>query len=271
MHRSVLLLLSVTCTGALAEERARDPFVIPRPEFYRIAEEHPSPSPNLFRLIGHDFKHLVTTKENFIILGVGLGAAWGASHFDHDVATSGLNSELSGGGSLDHVFESGEIAGASHTQLGVAMATYGVGKLFKSDGVSELGRDLLRAQIVAGTVTFALKVSVGRERPDGSSNTSFPSGHTSASFATASVLQRRYGWRAGVPAYAFAGYVAGSRLNEGRHYLSDVIFGATIGIASGRTVTLEVAKQRFAVGPTFGADGAVGVQFTWLGPGGDVW
>jgi hypothetical protein len=40
-----------------------------------------------------------------------------------------------------------------------------------------------------------------------------------------------------VPAYAFASYVAMSRLHDNRHYLSDVVFGSTVGIISGRTVT----------------------------------
>jgi membrane-associated phospholipid phosphatase len=40
-----------------------------------------------------------------------------------------------------------------------------------------------------------------------------------------------------VPTYSVASYVAISRLHENRHYLSDVVFGAALGIASGRTVT----------------------------------
>ena len=198
-------------------------------------------------------------------VGVGLGAAWGASHVDQRVATSLLNSEINGGSLLDQVFEAGEIAGASHVQAAIAVTTLGLGKLFSRPGVEDLGRDLVRAQVVAGVITFGIKVAAGRERPDGSSTTSFPSGHTSASFATATVLQRRYGWGVGIPAYAFASYVAGSRLNEGRHYLSDVIFGAALGIMSGRTVTLDLNQERFALAPMV-VPGGAGIQLTWLGP-----
>ena len=80
------------------------------------------------------------------------------------------------------------------------------------------------------------------------------------------MLQRHYGWRVGIPAYAFAGYVAGSRLNEGVHFLSDVVFGATLGIIAGRTVTLDVAAHRFALVPSLGPHRSVGVQLVWLGP-----
>jgi hypothetical protein len=52
------------------------------------------------------------------------------------------------------------------------------------------------------------------------------------------VLARQCGWRVGVPALALAGYVAASRLSENQHFASDVIFGAGIGIVSGRSMTI---------------------------------
>jgi membrane-associated phospholipid phosphatase len=46
-----------------------------------------------------------------------------------------------------------------------------------------------------------------------------------------------------------ATYVAASRLTENRHYLSDVLFGAGIGIVSGRAVTIRRGSERFALSP----------------------
>ena len=116
--------------------------------------------------------------------------------------------------------------------------------------------------LIAGCGTWqAAKYAVGRNRPDGSNNHSLPSGHTATAFATAGVLQRHFGWKAGVPAYAFAGYVGASRMAANRHYLSDVVLGAGVGIAAAHTVTLTLGPRKFALGvaPT---DGGAAVMFT---------
>jgi len=122
---------------------------------------------------------------------------------------------------------------------------------------------LIRAQVVAETTTLAIKYSVGRVRPDGTGY-SFPSGHAAATFATATVLERHFGWKVGIPAYLVASYVAASRLENRRHYLSDVAFGAALGIAAGRTVTIGRGAARFAVGP-MATEGGGGVSFTLIG------
>jgi len=51
------------------------------------------------------------------------------------------------------------------------------------------------------------------------------------------VLQQHIGYKAAIPTYAVASYVAMSRLHDNRHYASDVIFGAALGVVIGRSVT----------------------------------
>jgi membrane-associated phospholipid phosphatase len=80
-------------------------------------------------------------------------------------------------------------------------------------------------------VTYVLKYAVDERRPNGEQY-SFPSAHTSVSFASAEYLRKRYGWELGVPAYALASFVAYSRVDSDQHYAHDVIAGAAIGIAS---------------------------------------
>jgi len=62
---------------------------------------------------------------------------------------------------------------------------------------------------------------------------SFPSGHTTMAFATATTLTLEYKkWYIAVPAYAWATGVAYSRMYEGKHYPSDVLAGAILGTGS---------------------------------------
>lgn len=85
----------------------------------------------------------------------------------------------------------------------------------------------------AGTVglTYALKYSVGRTRPNERNHYSYPSGHTSVAFSTATMLQMWYGSMAGVPAYAMAAMTAFQRMDDDQHWFSDVLMGAAVGIA----------------------------------------
>ena len=79
--------------------------------------------------------------------------------------------------------------------------------------------------------TYVLKYSVNERRPNGGSQ-SFPSGHSSISFCAAEFMRKRYGWEYGIPAYAFASFVAYSRVEAREHYVQDVVAGAAIGIVS---------------------------------------
>ena len=117
----------------------------------------------------------------------------------------------------------------------------------------------MRVQFLTQGITQLVKYTARRMRPDGSSRSSFPSGHASGTFASATVLQRHYGWKVGIPAFGVASYVAASRLAENKHYLSDVVFGAAIGLTAGRTVTFGMGSTRFELSP-MASQGGAGVQ-----------
>src|SRR3546814_17133570 len=78
-----------------------------------------------------------------------------------------------------------------------------------------------------------LKQTFPERRPDNSDNKSFPSGHSALSFASATTLYRRYGWQAGLPAYAVATVVGIGRERSNEHHWYDVVAGAALGTASG--------------------------------------
>jgi membrane-associated phospholipid phosphatase len=106
--------------------------------------------------------------------------------------------------------------------LGYGYQTGNYGESFRYWAISNVGTVAL---------TYAFKYGVGRLRPNEKDNHSYPSGHSSVAFATATMYQMWYGWKAGVPAYTFAIITAFQRLDDNQHWLSDVIMGATIGIA----------------------------------------
>ena len=98
--------------------------------------------------------------------------------------------------------------------------------------------------------TWVLKYAINKPRPEGRTDGhAFPSGHTSFAFQGASFLQRRYGWKYGIPAYAVASYVAYSRLEglNDRHDGWDVLAGALLGIASTYLYTTPYIQEHFDV------------------------
>jgi membrane-associated phospholipid phosphatase len=130
----------------------------------------------------------------------------------------------------------------------VALAVWAVGAAAGSGRVADTGRDLLRAQISVVSWTYTIKVVTSRTRPNGDPR-SFPSGHASTSFATAMVLQEHFGWKLGVPYFAAAAYTCVSRIAANEHWASDVVFGAFVGMASGRTVTIHLRDARVSLAP----------------------
>jgi membrane-associated phospholipid phosphatase len=134
-------------------------------------------------------------------------------------------------------FKGGTWIGNSVVLATGTLATYGVAHVARMPLVKAVAVDVLRAQALSLGVTYGLKYIVGRERPDQSSEDSFPSGHTAQTFASAAVLARYFDLPNAIPAFGVATYIALSRLNQNRHFLSDVTFGAGIGIAVGWSVS----------------------------------
>jgi hypothetical protein len=216
-------------------EPNQPPETKPQEEQKAEAKEPPTPPHTgirtLFRDLVADFKHL-PSRRNFAVLAVG-GALAAAAHPADDSFNGRLRSHYD---LVNAAFAPGKYLGNTAEQVALSMGTYAWGRIKQQPKVSHMGMDLLQAQIMSELLVQPLKFTVRRRRPDDSNSLSFPSGHSSVTFAAATVIERHLGWRRSVLGYTLASYVAASRLHDNRHHLSDVIFGAAIGTAAGRAV-----------------------------------
>jgi len=124
----------------------------------------------------------------------------------------------------------------------------------------------LVAAAAGGLAVTVLKYSVGRLRPSSGydadhfdsfniEDSSFPSGHTALAFSVASSLSRDiHGRWDDVALYAAASLTGLARINDNRHWLSDVVGGAAIGIFAGKWATR--GHRKVAAGPS-----GIGVSF----------
>jgi len=89
--------------------------------------------------------------------------------------------------------------------------------------------------IISSATVLSLKKITKEERPDGSGNNSFPSGHTTTAFAAAEFLRIEY--KDVSPWYGVAGYAVATatgvlRLYNNKHWVNDIVAGAGFGIIS---------------------------------------
>jgi membrane-associated phospholipid phosphatase len=205
----------------------------------------------LFKDTAQDFVAFPKRTSTWTLLGIGAAAALAAHPADDYV-----QSHVVGNETADRTFMLGRWIGSVDVQVGAAVGLWAAGRYLvapvadepRTNKYSEIGFDLIRAQIVSQAIVGGMKHSIRRDRPTGDC-CAFPSGHAATAFAAASVLERHLGYRASWPALVGAMYVATSRLVDNRHFLSDVLFGAAVGTASGWTVVGRRGRNAFALQP----------------------
>jgi membrane-associated phospholipid phosphatase len=148
--------------------------------------------------------------------------------------------------------------GEPEVALGIPAAMFVAGLATKSPKLQRGAGRVLGSVALAGVTTGALKFVVGRFRPDEatsqyifkpfSNHDAFPSGHATIAFGLATSLSEeiRRPWATAL-LYAGATGTAWSRLNDHKHWLSDVLAGAMIGITSGKV--MEGRWRIFGLGP----------------------
>lgn len=251
----VLLAVFLLC-AAPATAQTFTPDDLPPLRDAKTSQE-PNPLPEhtgwgtLLKDTGRDFVAFPKRPSTWVILGIGGAAALAAHPADDYVERHLVNSKVA-----DRTFKAGKIIGHTYTQVGVAVGLWTIGRYVvppatgesQTNKLSHLGLDLIRAQIVSQALVHGIKYSVRRDRPTGDC-CSFPSGHAATAFAAAAVLERHLGYRLSWPAVVGATYVATSRLVDNRHFMSDVLFGAALGEATGWTIVGRHGRSGYVMYP----------------------
>lgn len=182
-----------------------------------------------------NFKGLAS-RHNLKPLLIGSAATATSAFFDDEI-----RDYMSSSRRFKELGEVGAFLGSSLT-IGVVSG----GLLFSSyltenQKFRSMAFSLSQGFVVNLGMTASLKTITWRTRPNGEGSRSFPSGHTSSAFTVATVLWHHYP-KASIPAYLTAGLIGVSRLEKNKHFLSDVVAGATLGYIVGRTVIRGTAS-----------------------------
>ncbi|HEY6555268.1 MAG TPA: phosphatase PAP2 family protein, partial [Vicinamibacteria bacterium] len=206
----------------------------------------------------------VFSKDNLMPFVLGAAASGVGWRFDHTARTAFE-------GSAEKLGTTGATVGGIKVMAPLTLSLFAAGRFAPDGAFRAFSYDATQAVLVNGVYTEILKKAATRTRPDGSNRLSFPSGHTSSAFALATVAERHYGWKIGVPSYLAAGAIGFSRIERSKHYLSDVLAGATLGIITGRTVVRtngepEGRHRSFSLAPMTDPQGAgvgIGASVSW--------
>ncbi|MBE3133976.1 MAG: phosphatase PAP2 family protein, partial [Acidobacteria bacterium] len=196
-------------------------------------------------------KHSFANPVNLLVLSAAFGADRIVRHnLDSDVREEFRDDDSS----LAETGDFGSVIGNPALHFGVAGAWYAVAVRNRDARQHELSKTLFEALAVNGLSTVLLKVSMNDRAPN-DEKYGWPSGHTSSSVCFAAVMHEYYGLKAGLPLYALAGYSAATRLEDGEHDLSDLVFGAALGWVVGHSVVKGELPQvaGFTVLPYGGA------------------
>ncbi|MSR60022.1 MAG: phosphatase PAP2 family protein [Planctomycetaceae bacterium] len=189
----------------------------------------------LLPMLGEDVESLFTWR-NILILGAGAGGAVAIrEHLDGDVRDySARHRQLWGEGS-QVLRQFGEFA----WQVPVIAGVYAYSLWSQDELTHEFAKALISAYTITSVATVAIKGMTNTNRPSDqyqNGHYGFPSFHAASTFSIAAVIDDYYGWPAGLPAYALAGLVGWSRIDQREHDLSDVVFGALLGLVIGKSV-----------------------------------
>ncbi len=204
-------------------------------------------------------------KQNLEVFVYGLSAT-GLSLILLDSSVDQYFSNRNRLGGLENI--GNQFLGTGIIGVGVGAAALLHAYLNDDDHSLQFGEAQLEALVANLGYTTVLKLAIPHERPDGGDHYSFPSGHTSTLMTTAAVIDQFYGFETAAPFYFLTALTAVSRMASGRHHLSDVIFGSTLGYLVGHSYSQhhmpDSNGKAFSILPQLDSNGMVGVTGTLL-------
>lgn len=174
-----------------------------------------------------------------------------------------------------------EPLGSAKVLLPLSAGIWAVGAITDNARAERVGLSSIKAMAITAVFTYAIKYATQRHRPGddhppdpriwegpfGSwEHTSFPSGHSSAVFAVAAVVASEYKEHLWVPilSYSLATLAAGSRVYDGKHWATDVIFGSALGFFIGKFVYRATLKNPdLVIVPGASLNGRPGFSMIW--------
>ncbi|MEK7798234.1 MAG: phosphatase PAP2 family protein, partial [Acidobacteriota bacterium] len=232
-------LLAVSATGrAMAVDRA-------------AAADLPGPPPRralreACRTFAADGRYLITFPARASVKGAWLTAGVAAAtalaiNRDEEVRAHVLEAD---GRTARRVATKLEPLGRYEVEAAALGTLYLIGRRTGDARLVSTAATAFESYLWAGIITSVSKGAFGRERPGLGSeegrffagDTIFPSGHTTRSFAIAAVLAERHGRRPALIAYPVAALIGLSTVEEDRHWVSDIIAGAGLGLAIGKGI-----------------------------------
>jgi membrane-associated phospholipid phosphatase len=197
-----------------------------------------------------DTKHIVTSpsrwdKKNWLKASLVVGVTIGLYAFDEDIRDWVQDNRH------DDLSEFAERFGDGKLVLPPLVLFYAVGHAAKNVKAQRTALLTLENVVITGIFTQLMKYSFQRHRPKtgdpfdsfdgpfgGGDNLAFPSGHTSLAFSIATPIATEYKDNILVPpvAYGLASLVAWSRVNDNKHWASDVFMGASLGYFTGKAI-----------------------------------
>ena len=246
--RAILLLVSTNllCAGRLFGGAPEDSAASARPSAISRME---ADGVLALRAAGFVLSAPVRWDGNDWLRAAGTGGVTAASALlDNDVRSVMQRNQSPSG---DHIASFGDAYGLGLNMILLSAGGYLAGLAFDESWIRETSLLAGTSIIVAGTVSTIMKFSVGRARPyrneghgsfrpfsfSADDYISFPPGHTIVAFAFSTVLAERIDnvW-ASIGLYSLAGSTCFARMYSDNHWISDVVFGAALSVAVGKSV-----------------------------------